>query len=166
MFFAFTHPPFSGMNYSTPIPIRQPKSRRVRRRHKKAKTGRFYIFCIFLWLRAIDAATLYFLYPRLSVVYKRHLVLSLVISATWNTCLLLAIWFRQQWAKYILAGSLLVTVTSIFSMLPGLPEATDPQKQIAFTLGVGGVYLPVALMLILSKSIHKLTHGKDGKIYD
>jgi len=154
------------MNYSTPIPIRQPSTRRVRKRRKKAKTGRFYIFCIFLWLRAIDAITLYALYPRLSPVYKRYLILSLVTSATWNTCLLLAIWFRQHWAKYVLSGSILITVTSILAMLPGLPESTDPQKHLAFTLGITAVYLPVALMLIISKSIHKLTHGKEGKIYE
>ena len=154
------------MNYSTPIPIRQPKSRRVRMRRKKAETGRLYIFCIFLWLRAVDAVTLYSLYPRLSIVYQRHLILSLVVSATWNTCLLLAIWFSQRWAKYILTGSLLLTVGSIFAMLPGLPESTDPQKQLIFTLGVAVVYLPVALILILSKSIQKLTCGKEGKTHN
>jgi len=153
------------MNYSTPIPIRKSKPR-VHKRRKKAETGRFYIFCIFLWLRAIDAATLYSLYPRLSAVYKNYLIVSLVASATWNTCLLLAIWFRQHWARYVLAGSLLLTVASIFSMLPGLPEATDPQKQLAFTLGVAVVYLPVALILILSKSIYNLTLWKDRKMYD
>ncbi|MEI6562009.1 MAG: hypothetical protein WCO68_07995 [Verrucomicrobiota bacterium] len=154
------------MNYSTPIPSRQPKSRRVRKRRKKAETGRFYIFCIFVWLRTIDAATLHSLYPELPIVYQRYLILSLVISATWNTGLLLAIWFRQQWAKYILAGSLLLTVASILAMLPGLPESTDPQKQLTFTLGVAVVYLPVALLLILSKSIQKLTFRKEGKMHD
>ena len=153
------------MNYSSPIPIQQPKVRRVRKR-KRARSGRFYIFCLFVWLRAIDAATLHYLYPRLSIVYKGHLILSLCTSAVWTSGLLVAVWFRQTWAKYVLAASLLLTVASTLSMLPGLPDSIEPQKQLAFILGVTGVYLPVALMLIISRSIQKLTHGKYGKLYE
>ena len=154
------------MNYSTPIPIRSPRVRQFRKRRRKAKNGRFYVFFLFLWLRAIDAGTLYFLYPRLSIVYRRYLLVSLVAMAVWTTGLLMAIWFRQHWAKYVLAGSLLLAVASTLSMIPGLPDSIDPQKKLTLILGVTGVYLPVALMLIISKSIHKLTHGKYGDTYD
>ena len=154
------------MNYSSPIPTRAPKVRRVRKRRKKAKNGRLYIFLLFLWLRAIDAATLFFLYPRLSVVYQRHLIVFLVAIAVWTTILLVAIWFRQHWAKFLLAGSLLLVVASTLALIPGLPDSADPQKQLGLSVGVTVAFLPVALMLILSKSIQKLTHTKYGELYE
>ena len=155
------------MNYSSPIKTRPTHTvRRVHKRHRKAFSGRFYIFFLFLWLRAIDAATLYALYPRLAIVYKRYLILSLVTTSVWTTGLLLAIWFRQNWAKYVLVGSLLLTVISTLSMLPGLPDSVDPQKELCFIMGVTVVYLPVALFLMVSQSIHKLTREKRGKTFE
>ena len=148
------------MNYSTPIATKAPIVMRVHKRRRKAKRGRLYIFLLFVWLRMIDTATLFFLYPRLATVYKQYLVVSIVTVAVWTTGLLLAIWFRQHWAKYLLVFTLLMAVISTLMMLPGLPDSMQPQKLVLLTMGITAVYLPVALVLIASRHIHKLTRGK------
>ena len=154
------------MNYSSPIKTPDCTVRHPKKHRRKASNGRFYVFLIFLWLRMIDAATVYYLYPQLSVVYKQYLVLSLVTTAVWTTGLLLAIWFRHNWARYLLVVSLLAAVVSILSLIPGLPDAMQPKKQLTVILGITGVYLPVTLILILSKSIHKLTRERSGEVYE
>ncbi|MCX6968219.1 MAG: hypothetical protein NTZ46_10680 [Verrucomicrobia bacterium] len=150
------------MNSSPPINSPDSTLHRGRKRRRKAKSGRLYIFSLFAWLRLIDAATVYYLYPQLSVINKQYLIVSLVTTAVWTTGLLLAIWFRQNWARYLLVLSLLVAVISTLSMIPGLPDAMHPRKQLSMILAITGVYLPVALVLILSKSVHKLTRDEHG----
>lgn len=128
-----------------------------KRRHYRIGNGRLYIFLLFLWLRIVDAGMMLCIYPRLPVIHKSNLVLFLGVTAVWTTGLLAAVWFRQNWAKYILVGSLLFTVVFSLSMIPGLPEALHPKQELYFILGITAIYLPVALVLIVSKHIHKLT---------
>jgi len=151
------------MHYSSPIKTPQLTVRHLRKRRKKVKNGRLYILLLFLWLRAIDVATLFYLYPRLSVVYKHYLVVSLVTTSVWTSGLFIAIWFRQNWAKYVLVASLLITVVSTLSMIPGLPDVMQPMKELMAILGITAVYLPVALVLMASKQIHKLTSGPSDR---
>ena len=148
------------MHYSSPTETPQLTVRHLRKRHRKARNGRLYIFLLFVWLRAIDAATLLYLYPKLSVVYKHYLVVSLVTTSGWTSGLLLASWFSQNWAKYVLVASLLITVVSTLSMIPGLPDVMQPMKELMAILGIAAIYLPVALVLVISKQIHKLTRGE------
>ena len=96
-------------------------------------------------------------YPHLPIVHKRNLVLFLGVTAVWTSGLLIATWFRQNWAKYILVGSLLFTVVFTLSMIPGLPDVMHPKKELYVILGITAIYLPVALVLIVSKHIQKLT---------
>jgi len=152
------------MNFSSPIKIPDYSERGARKYRRKPKSGRFYIFCMFLWLRAIDAATLHYLYPHLSPIYQRYMVVSLVTTAAWTTGLLLAIWFRHNWARYLLVATLLATVISTLAMIPGLPDTMQPKKQLSAILAITAVYLPVALVLIMPKSIDKLACEKYGKI--
>jgi len=128
-----------------------------KRRHYRARNGRLYIFLLFLWLRIVDAVMILCVCPKLQVVPQRNLVLFLGVTAVWTTGLLMAIWFRQNWAKYILVGSLLFTVVFTLAMIPGLPDAIHPTQQLYFIFGVTAIYLPVALVLIISKHIQKLT---------
>lgn len=148
------------MHYSSPIPTPQLTVRHLRKRHKKARNGRLYVFLLFAWLRAIDVATVYYLYPRLPVVYKQDLVVALVTTAVWTSGLLLAIWFKQNWAKYVLVATLLTMIVSTLSMIPRLPDVMQPLKQLMVILGISVVYLPVALVLMTSRQIHKLTRGE------
>jgi hypothetical protein len=96
-------------------------------------------------------------YPKLQVVPQRNLLLFLGVTAVWTTGLLTAVWFRQNWAKYILVASLLFTVIFTLAMIPGLPDAMHPRQEFYFIIGITAIYLPVALVLIISKHIHKLT---------
>ena len=145
------------MKYSSPIQTPSPPVLHWGKCRRKARNGRLYVFLLFLWLRTIDAAMLFYLYPQLSSIYQHDLVASLVTTAVWTSGLFLAIWFHQNWAKYILVACLLLAVVSTLSMLPSLPDTTEPMKKLWVILGVTGIYLPVALILMLSQQIHKLT---------
>lgn len=131
---------------------------RIRKRHRyRVRNGRLYIFLLFLWLRIVDIAMMLCVYPKLPIVHQRNLVLFLGVTAVWTTGLLVAVWFRQNWAKYILVGSLLFTIVFTLSMLPGLPDVMHPRNECYFILGITAIYLPVVLVLVISKHIHKLT---------
>ncbi|MEI8234479.1 MAG: hypothetical protein WCH57_07300 [Verrucomicrobiota bacterium] len=130
---------------------------RKRRRHHRMQSGRLHLFLLFLWLRIVDSTMLLCVYPRLPIAHQRNLMLFLGATAVWTTGLLLAVWFRQNWAKYILVGSLLFTVVFTLSMIPSLPDVMHPRKELYAILGITAIYLPVALVLIISKHIQKLT---------
>lgn len=130
-----------------------------KRRRRRAKNGRFFIFLLFLWLRIVDITVLHCVYPKLPLIHQQNLVVFLVTTGVWTSGLLLAIWFRQSWAKYLLAASLLFTVVFTLSMIPGLPDAMHPENELLAILGITAIYLPVALVLIISKHIHKLTES-------
>lgn len=129
---------------------------RKRRRHR-SRNGRLFIFLLFIWLRIIDVTVMRCIYPKLPVIHQQNLVIFMVTTGVWSSGLLLAIWFRQTWAKYLLAASLLFTVIFTLSMIPGLPDAMHPKDELLAILSITAIYLPVALVLMISKHIHKLT---------
>lgn len=139
-----------------------------RKRRKRVRNGRFYILLLFLWLRFVDVTFLVCVYPRLFQNQQQSLQGDLVVSAVWTTMLLIAIWFSQNWARYLLSGSILAAVVWAASTLPGLPDSLYPRRDLLLVVGFTGSYLPVALALIVSKHIRKHTTKKleqaaDGK---
>lgn len=133
--------------------------KKKRRRHR-AKYGRLFVFGLFLWLRIVDLAVMRFLYPRLSVTYQQVIEVSLMAIGLWSTGLLAAVWFRQNWAKYVLVGTLLLIIVGSVSILPSLPDSGDSQYKLWLILSVVAVYLPVVIILVASKHIHNLTETR------
>jgi hypothetical protein len=130
---------------------------RRRHRHSKWRNGRFYVFLIFLWLRVVDAFTLTCIYPQLPTTQKPVVISWVLITAIWSTVLLTAIWCRQKWAKFILTASLLCAVVFTLAGIPGLPDVPHPKRDTLFILEFTIAYFPVALVLIVSHRINKLT---------
>ena len=149
------------MDYTlAPLPLEiadATRSPRRRRRHRKWKNGRFYIFLIFLWLRVVDVFILTCIYPKLPLVQKPVVIGWICVTATWSTVLLTAIWCRQKWATYVLAGSLIGAVIATLAGIPGLPDVPHPKRDFLFILEFTVAYFPVALVLIASQKINKLT---------
>ena len=126
-------------------------------RRRKKKYGLLYLLALFFWMRAADLGLVLYFFPRLTDYQKQQLLGPLVITACWTALLLVAIALRQQWARYVLAGNLLLAVVLALSTLPGLPDSLQPGKLLYLALWATVTYLPVALVLIVSKNIQKLT---------
>ena len=132
------------MDYTlAPLPLEiadATRSPRRRRRHRKWKNGRFYIFLIFLWLRVVDVFILTCIYPKLPLVQKPVVIGWICVTATWSTVLLTAIWCRQKWATYVLAGSLIGAVIARPARRPASQERFPVHPGIhgrLFSRGVG-----------------------------
>ena len=108
----------------------------------------------------VDAAVLFFVCPRLAPGLQQQILLSLVVCAVWSTGLLVAVWFRQNWARYILAGSILLMVIVNLAMLPCLRDTPNPLNGVYAILGFTAVYLPVSLILVASRDIRELTERR------
>ena len=146
-----------------PIAIAPPVGGAERRHRSSAREGKLYVLLIFVWLRMIDSALLIVLCPPLPMAFKENMILAVSTGAAWTTGLLAAVWFRQDWARCLLAGSLIVTVVLSLSMLPLLRDMANPWKDFYSIIGVTAVYLPIALVLIFSRSIRKLTEGRNKR---
>lgn len=146
------------MDYTlSPLPLEIAKSPRRRHRHSKWRNGRFYVFLIFLWLRVADVVALTCVYPHLPSAQRPAVICWVLVTAIWSTVLLIAIWCRQKWAKFILAGSLLCTVIFVWAGIPGLPDVPHPKRDSMLILEFTIAYFPVALVLMSSHKINKLT---------
>jgi len=134
------------------------RRRRHRNKEQHHQTGRLHLLLIFLWLRTMDVVMLMSLYPNLRGAYKHYFVIFLSTMAIWTTGLLGAVVLRQNWAKYLMAISLLGSVAVVLSLIPSLPDIRQPKPELYAILGIVCVNIPAAVLLIVSKSIRKLTY--------
>ena len=147
-----------------PSQIKTRRDRALRRRSKsrrgKSSTGRIYIFLIFLWLRSIDIAVLFGVYPNIPPSHQHELLWAVLINAFWTTALTIAIGFRQAWAKYLMGGTLMLVIIMCLALLPFLRDVESPEIGVKAIMGCVSGYLPVVLMLISSRNIRRLTSPK------
>ena len=146
------------MDYTiSPRPLEIATAPRRKHRHSKWKSGRFYIFLVFLWLRLVDVFILTCVYPKLPMTQKSAVIGWILVMAIWTTVLLMSIWCRQKWATYILASSLICAVIINLAGIPALPDVPHPKRDFLFIVEFTVAYFPVALVLIASRKINKLT---------
>lgn len=131
-----------------------------RKRRSSKVYGRRIVLLLFVWLRMIDSGALFFVCPQLAFGLQQQVLLLLVVCAVWSTGLLFAIWFRQNWARYTLAGSIVLIVVFGLSMLPCLRDTPNPWNSVYGILGFTAAYLPVALILMASRDVCELTERR------
>jgi len=124
-----------------------------RRSHRANFTkGRTWLVVIFLLLRGIDC----FAFLTLRDLHRQQMLILITLSTLWTTVLLSTIWFRKEWARYVMISLLLVMVGVAFILEVGFSDTVAGK-----TIPVLGVYttgqLAAALMLIFFPSIRKLT---------
>ena len=157
-----TRPGRSGMNLpSAPEKSKtpEPSAQAWKSFRKNKKRGYVYLLFLFFWMRAIELMVAFHFYPKLTVHQKQQFHGPMMSAITWTTLLLIAIALRQQWARYVLAGWILFSVVLAWSFIPGMPDAIYPTKILRLVIGCTVTYLPVALVLIFSKGIKKLTEN-------
>ena len=133
---------------------------RRRRRSRQPRNGKFFVFLVFVWLRMVDAAILHWIYPIAGATAQHYLMAGVLSFATWTTVLLTAIWCRHRFAQILLGGSLAFAVLVALAAVPSLPDLAHPKTQILAIFGFTAGYLPIALYVLVSRSITKLTYRR------
>ncbi len=113
--------------------------------------GRIVLIVIFVVFRVVDLLTI------LSVPLERreHILGSMFVSLLWTTVFLIAIWMGQNWARYVLATLLAI---SIFFLAVFIPDILSNGGSLPFILPVSGlVNLIVIIVLIYLPSLQLMT---------
>lgn len=121
-----------------------------RHRHASPQVGRVWVVFVFLMLRAVDLV----IYCGVPVITRHHLMGVILNGVIWSTVLLIGIWFRKAWARIILVFLLLASVGLAMIFWTGLADVHVSAHFVGLSIGVN---LAVALILICSPSVRKLT---------
>lgn len=126
---------------------------RKRRRGSQSKRGRLLLVAIFVALRISDAVILFGAGP-----YGGSEVLSSVITTgIWTTALLVAIGYRQNWARYILVGLLFLGVLGFLIVAPMIAKDEVKSPTMVTVLCITTIInAGAAWCLISSSSIRRL----------
>ena len=142
---------------ASPIPSGSSRRRR-RHRHRligSATAGKLWLIAIFCAMRGSD----FLIYFETAPGPKDPLVGSLITSGIWNTLLLVAIWQRQNWARYVLIAFQFLGVIGAIILVPVSVEDLPGDNPIIMVMIVMGLlHATIAWCLISSPGIRKLTN--------
>jgi len=113
----------------TPVPQPPPSSRpsrsndrkpgaRSRRIRNDLRWGRFWVAVVFVLVAVSYAGAIKFTPPR--QVDRHVLMVACVTAVIWDALLLLAIWFRNNWARVVFIGLHVIAVIVFCGVLPTL----------------------------------------------
>ena len=149
-------PPEAGQEVSSQVA----HHRRRRRSHPSRESdfrGRLWLILIFLALRGIEV----FMYLAVPARNNSQLLGSMLSTVIWTTALLIGIWYRQNWCRYILIVLLLLTVVVFMILVPeGMVIFGDDMLLVLFG-GLALAYAAIAWVLISSRDIRRLTNRTD-----
>lgn len=128
-----------------------PEKRPGHHKHGSSRKGRIWIVVLFLVLRFLDGALLY------NVPHTNRLMALVLIEAVWTTVLLVAIWYRRNWARALLAIGLLVAGVSSLVVEAGLTDKGADGEHGLLMFGVTAGQIIVAFILIFSVNLNRLT---------
>jgi len=134
-----------------------PSLHSARPRRGSPKLGKLYLALVFLWLRAVDAILMFTAYPRIPLAHKDEFLGAVISTALLTTVLLVCIWFRHSWAKYVLIANLLLPVAGGFALIPCLCDFDNPRFALLAILALMASYFVTALVLICTPDIKRLT---------
>ena len=130
--------------------------RHSRRRRSKASVtrGRWWVVGIFLALRGADAVMLL----GTPAGNRTPLYVAVFNTAVWTTVLLIGIWRRMNWARYILCGLLILgLIANLVTIATLIQDKSGGAGTSGLFAIVSVIYLGVVGCLIYSPSIRRLT---------
>jgi hypothetical protein len=132
------------------------RRRRKGQRSSRSKRGRLLLVAIFVAFRVSDALMFFAAGPH----DKTQLVTSLITSAVWTTALLVAIAYRQNWARYILIFLLILGVAFFLIVAPViLKDEVDNPAMVPVLCITALINALSAWCLISASSIRRLTNS-------
>ena len=143
------------MNPTPPIDITTPS--RSRRRGRK---GRLWIAAIWLALRGADALWLWLAAPLAEL--GRHDKFYAINSAVISTILIVCMWQRQNWARYLhllLLGYVLIGAgIALTAIMPARSDGDLGARLLPFAglIAASAIYLAAAVALIRLRAVRRL----------
>ena len=132
-----------------------------RRRHYDTegtlRRGRMWIAVIFCAFRLLDAVVVLLLKMLPEGSEQKYLYLYIILTGLWTTALLVAIWLRQAWARYVLVGLLIAIPVAEGFLLPRISLDFGGATIDPVLTGSILLYACIAGLLILLKPIRRLT---------
>ena len=106
-----------------PLPPRPPPRPRRHHHHGKASRARIGLVVVFVLFRLLDFMALYGVPEELN----RPVISSVITGSIWSTALLLGVWLRKSWARFILialVGLATIGLIILFPILADYPAMT------------------------------------------
>jgi hypothetical protein len=125
--------------------------------HTHFRSGRMWVAVIFCLLRVVDLLV----YLSVGFYDIAGANQAVMVSALWTTSLLVGMWMRQGWARYILIGLMIIGVAAgVFALADISVRAPDAMGNPAFGMAVVMVMIDAAIlgMLIGLDSVRRLTN--------
>lgn len=86
---------------------------------------------------------------------------SLINTVIWTTALLIGIWYRQNWCRYVLIAMLILTVVTFMIIVPEAVVLLDDDMLFVLFGGIALAYAAMVWVLISSPDIRRLTDRTD-----
>ena len=121
-------------------------------RYRDPLAARMWLVGIFVFFRLLDVAMVMVTAP----AKRSQMVAALVLGALWTTTLLVGVWMRKRWARYILISLLFVTLLPVLFVILEQLSLGQPLTPASFLQILANVTAAVLLMCL--KSIQDLTN--------
>lgn len=112
-----------------------------------------------LWLTAMILVLVSFeigLYCVLPELKRSEILAVLIVRPLWSVALLMAIWFRQRWARFALLGLLLLSVLLNFAGLHSIYPIVSVESAVAVSMAL--VSVGVVILLFTEDFREYLSH--------
>jgi hypothetical protein len=119
--------------------------------------GKLWLIFIFLALRSIEV----FMYLLVPTENNTRVLASLINTVIWTTALLIGIWYRQNWCRYVLIAMLILTVVTFMIIVPEAVVLLDDDMLFVLFGGIALAYAAMVWVLISSPDIRRLTDRTD-----
>jgi hypothetical protein len=116
-----------------------------------------WLIFIFLALRSIEV----FMFLLVPAESNSRVLGSMINTVIWTTALLIGIWYRQNWCRYILIAILLLTVVTLMIIVPEAVVLLDAEILFVLFAGITLAYAAIIWVLISNSDIRRLTDRTD-----
>jgi hypothetical protein len=148
----------------SPAPARRRRSgrRRARRQKERSRTrglrARWLLILIFCALRLADLLYYFGFQAAIDRADKSRLLGAIVAGVIWTTALLMGVWLRRDWCRYVLMIFLGLAVAGALIAIPSVLPMLASHNAVAI-LGAGTlINAAIAWLLAWSPDIKRLTN--------
>jgi len=137
---------------------RRPASPHLHSRHRKHGTARARVWIVLVFLGlAATYAVLVWKTPQF-IFNRRMMVPAFILMNLWNFTLLLGVWTRQGWARYLTVGLWLLLSAVVGVITPNIIAHFPPMmKLLVIEAGLfGGAHIVATTVLLASPDVKRL----------
>lgn len=156
-------PAFAPTDVRRPASSSRRKKRHHQHRHRSYLRAKILLVLIWIVSRVLDVAALYFL----TAAHQKIALAPLIAGTIWSTTLIIVIWKRQVWGRYIFAAYLVLLTVGAGFLATYLVDPTralvaPDYRVISFLAADVFCYAAMAWLILTSKDIAYLTEPSAG----